>query len=304
MNPNTLMANYGYADALFQLMRYEEAAEYYKLCEDAKMYSDCFWEMRSEWMRQNIEWVLLAVLILLALAVVDHFARKRYAYHEYIADAVHEFKVRHPLIKQLTTDAWYMVVHPIDGAYYIKQRDRGSLAAATILYITAIAMSLICRGLTSFVFGGGYWIGSSPLAIALMEIVPAALFLVGTYLISAINEGKATFRQMYIILGYTLTPIIVFWPVLVVLSYFFTWTEMFVYTLLGVLMLGYPCILVFIAIRETNSYSIPKTITNELLTLFFMLMVIVAAAVLYILWRELVTFVLEVFEEVRYRVFQ
>lgn len=33
-------------------------------------------------------------------------------------------------------------------------------------------------------------------------------------------------------------------------------------------------------------------------------MVIVAAAVLYILWRELVTFVLEVFEEVRYRVFQ
>lgn len=304
MNPNTLMANYGYADALFQLMRYEEAAEYYKLSEDAKMYSDCFWEMRSEWMRQNIEWVLLAVLILLALAIVDHFARKRYAYHEYIADAIYEFKARHPLIKQLTTDAWYMVVHPIDGAYYIKQRDRGSLAAATLLYITAIAISLICRGLTSFVFGGGYWIGSSPLAIALMEIVPAALFLVGTYLISAINEGKATFRQMYIILGYTLTPIIVFWPVLVVLSYFFTWTEMFIYTLLGVLMLGYPCILVFIAIRETNSYSIPKTITNILLTLFFMVMVIVASAVLYILWRELVTFVLEVFEEVRYRAFQ
>lgn len=109
---------------------------------------------------------------------------------------------------------------------------------------------------------------------------------------------------MYIILGYTLTPIIVFWPVLVVLSYFFTWTEMFIYTLLGVLMLGYPCILVFIAIRETNSYSIPKTITNILLTLFFMVMVIVASAVLYILWRELVTFVLEVFEEVRYRAFQ
>ena len=33
-------------------------------------------------------------------------------------------------------------------------------------------------------------------------------------------------------------------------------------------------------------------------------MVIVASAVLYILWRRLVTFVLEVFEEVRYRAFQ
>ena len=59
----------------------------------------------------------------------------------------------------------------------------------------------------------------------------------------------------------------------------------------------------FIAIRETNSYSIPKTITNVLLTLFFMAMTVIAAAVLFILWRELISFVLEVFEEVRYRAF-
>lgn len=304
MNPNTSMANYGYANALFQLMRYDEAAEYYKLCGDRERYSDCFWEMRSEWMRQNIEWVLLAVVILFALGLTDHFARKRYAYHEYISDAVDGFKSRHPLVKQLTTDSWYMVMHPIDGAYYIKQKDRGSLAAATILYVTAFAVSMICRGLTSFVFGGGYWIGSSPLAIALMQVGPAALFLVGTYLISAINEGKATFKQMYVILGYSLTAFIVLWPVMVVLSYVFTWTEIFMYNLLCGLILGYTCILIFISIRETNMYTIPKTISNVLLTLFFMAMAIVAAAVLFILWRELLSFVLEVFEEVRYRAFQ
>jgi sugar lactone lactonase YvrE len=304
MSPNTYMANVGCADSLFQLMRYEEAAEYYKLCGERERYSDCFWEMRSEWMRRNIEWVLLAVLILFAIGLADHFARRRWAYHEYVSEAVDGFKGRHPLVKQLTTDAWYMVLHPIDGAYYIKQKDRGSFAAASILYVTAFAVSMVCRGLTSFVFGGGYWIGSSPLAVALIQLGPAALFLVGTYLISAINEGKATFRQMYVILGYSLTAFIVLWPFMVVLSYLLTWTEVFMYDLLCGLILGYTGVLVFISIRETNMYTIPKTITNVLLTVFFMAMAIIAAAVLFILWRELLSFVLEVFEEVRYRAFQ
>ena len=98
MSQNTYMANVGCADSLFQLMRYEEAAEYYKLCGERERYSDCFWEMRSEWMRRNIEWVLLAVLILFAIGLADHFARRRWAYHEYVSEAVDGFKGRHPLV--------------------------------------------------------------------------------------------------------------------------------------------------------------------------------------------------------------
>lgn len=303
MAPSTFMACVGKANALFQLRRYAEAAEYYKLRGMPEEYSDCFWEMRSEWMRQNIEWVLLAALALFALGVADHFARRRCDYHGRISRAVRDCKKRHPILRQLTTDAWYTVKHPIDGAYYIKQGDCGGAAAASALYAAAFAVSMVCRGLTSFVFGGGYWIGSSPLAVALIQAGPAALFLVGTYLISAINDGKATFRQMYVILGYSLTPFIVFWPWMTALSYLLTWTESFIYELLCGLILGYTGLMAFIAIRETNSYSIPKTITNVLLTLFFMAMTVIAAAVLFILWRELISFVLEVFEEVRYRAF-
>ena len=50
-------------------------------------------------------------------------------------------------------------------------------------------------------------------------------------------------------------------------------------------------------------YNLRKTVANILLTLFFMVVAILAAIVLYILWRELLSFLSEVFEEVRYRVF-
>ena len=67
--------------------------------------------------------------------------------------------------------------------------------------------------------------------------------------------------------------------------------------------MGYACILIFISIKEAHVYNLRKTVANILLTLFFMVVAILAAIILYILWRELLSFLSEVFEEVRYRVF-
>ena len=50
-------------------------------------------------------------------------------------------------------------------------------------------------------------------------------------------------------------------------------------------------------------YNLRKTVANILLTLFFMVVAILAAIILYILWRELLSYLSQVFEEVRYRVF-
>lgn len=61
--------------------------------------------------------------------------------------------------------------------------------------------------------------------------------------------------------------------------------------------------MLFISIKEAHVYNLRKTTANILLTLFFMIVAILAAIILFILWRELMSFVGEVFEEVRYRVF-
>ena len=46
-----------------------------------------------------------------------------------------------------------------------------------------------------------------------------------------------------------------------------------------------------------------KMVANLLLTLAFMAIAVLAAIILYILWKELVSFVLQILEEVKYRVF-
>ena len=162
---------------------------------------------------------------------------------------------------------------------------------------------MVCRGLTSFVFGGGYSYYNDPVAILLIILVPSVLFLIGSYLISSIHDGEGSFRAVYVSFAYSLSMFILGWPVLTLLSHAFTLTEIFIYRLLAFLILGYTGVLIFISIKEAHVYNLRKTVANILLTLFFMVVAILAAIILYILWRELLTYLSEVFEEVRYRVF-
>jgi hypothetical protein len=212
-------------------------------------------------------------------------------------------KRKHPMLGRLIDDPLYQMRHPIDGVYYLKIRQRGSFGAAAVLYVAAFAVYLLCRAGTSFVFGGGFWLYSSPVAVSLIVLVPAGLFVVGSYLISSINDGEGTLRQSFIAIGYSLSAFILFWPILAGLSWLFTYAELFQYQALQTLVLGYTGIMVFLAVKETHAYTPKKTVANLLLTLAFMVIAVLAAIILYILWKELFSFVLQILEEVKYRVF-
>lgn len=303
MNPTAYMANLGYAKALFQLGRYEEAAEYFQKIKYDSGYSDCFWEIRSAWLRANMGSILICAAVFAAICIVLNILNKQYGWEDEIGERYKKSCQKHALLKELTSDTVYFIRHPIDGVYYMKTGSRGSVLAASMLYISALIVYMVCRGLTSFVFGGGYSHNNDPVAILLIILVPSVLFLIGSYLISSINDGEGSFRAIYITFAYSLSMFIIGWPALTLLSHAFTLTEIFIYKLLAFLILGYTGVMIFISIKEAHVYNLRKTVSNILLTLFFMVVAILAAIILFILWRELLSYLSEVFEEVRYRVF-
>lgn len=303
MNPMAYMSHLGYGQALFQLGRYEEAAEHFELIEHSEFYSDCFWEIRSEWLRTHMEQILLIAAALAAVCFALGILNKRYGWKDEIEEKYQQTCEKHTLFKALTADIGYFIRHPIDGVYYLKTGRRGSVLAATILYFIALIVYMVCRGFTSFVFGGGYSYMSDPGSILLIVTVPAVLFLIGSYLISSINDGEGNIRAVYVSFAYSLSFFIICWPILTVISHAFTLTELFVYQMLVFLILGYTCVMLFISIKEAHVYNLRKTVANILLTIFFMVVAILAVIILFILWRELLSFASEVFEEVRYRVF-
>ena len=304
MNPMTRIAHYGLAQSQFQLGQYEEAAAHFRLIGQQAQYSDCFWELRTLWLRQSMGWILAGALLLAAVWFVLWLLGRKKNLFATPRSALQAFKSKHRLLRDVSVTPFALIRHPIDTLYDIKHGLQGSLAGASILYGAAFLMYFLVMLLTSFVFGGGISSWQNPWMLAVAVILPAGVFVVGSYLISSINDGEGTLRQVYICFGYALSPYIVFSGIPIVLSHLFTTTESFVYELMITLILGYTALLVLLAIRECHDYSLKKTLSNVVLTLFFMILLVLALLILFILWRQVLAFFETLLEEVRYLAFR
>lgn len=303
MNPAAYMAHNGYAKAMFQLGEYKIAAEHYKLIQDAALYSECYWEIRSNWLRENMKSILILLLAAVFLYLTLWLVRRKHDFWSPIKKQWTDLKTRYGLLKNLLVDTPYMIRHPIDCFYDLKHGTRGGVLSAGVLYITAFAVYMVSRGYTSFVFGGGLSRWQNPFLIGLIVVLPVCLFVIGSYLISSIHDGEGTIKNVYIAVGYAFVPYIFYTPFLIVFSHVLTHKEGFTYNFIQLLILGYTLLLMFLSVKEIHCYAPGKTVANLLLTLFFMVIAILASIILYILWKELVSFLLELFEEVRYRGF-
>lgn len=303
MNSSAYMAHNGYAKTMFQLGEYEIAAEHYKLIQNRSLYSDCYFEIRSQWLRENMQNVLIVIIIIAIILFGSWLIRKKRDFILPLKDWWRRFRNRHRIIRDLTENTHYMIHHPIDCIYDLKFGIRGSMSSANILYVTAFIVYLCDKAYTSFVFGGGleYW--QNPIMIFLIAIIPMSLFVIGSYLISSINDGEGTLKNVYIAVSYGLVPYIKFAPILILVSHVLSFKELFIYDFCYFIMIGYTIVLLFLTIKETHCYTPKKTISNVLLTIAFMIIAILALIILYILWKELFGFVFELFEEVKYRVF-
>ncbi|TAH75059.1 MAG: hypothetical protein EWM47_00700 [Anaerolineaceae bacterium] len=303
LNPSAYMAHNGYADAMFQLGEYEIAAEHYKLMYDQERYSECYMELRSEWLRNNMNRILTFIILLTVLIFVLWLIGRKVDYMNRVHTWWEGLKKKHRILKELIEDTSFMIRHPIDCVYYLKTGQRGSMQSAGILYIIAYLVYMFYRGFTSFVFGGGIGYWQNPFIISIIIILPVILFVVGSYLISSINDGEGTIKNVYVSVGYSFSAYILFLPPLTIISHVLTTKEEFLYQFSYTLIIAYTLILIFLSVKETHCYTPGKTIANILLTIAFMIIAILAVIILYILWKELFAFMSELYEEVKYRVF-
>ena len=140
--------------------------------------------------------------------------------------------------------------------------------------------------------------------MALSFVVICGLFIIGNYMVASINEGEGSLRNIYTMLPYALSPYLIMTPFIVASTYILTQNEAFLVSLAWTIAIVWSGALVFIGLTETHNYSFGDTVKNVLLTLFFIVIAIIAAAVMYLLWVQVITFIQDVALEVAYRVQQ
>ena len=297
LNGMSRIAHTGLGRTLFRQQKYSEALGHFRFANDREGYSYCFWELRDAFITENMLFFVLG-FILLSAAVLLIPKRKK----ESVSIGRQLLKRSKNGAAQFRGDmlfSRYMLAHPIDGCYYIKRGIRGSFFSATLLYaFSFIAFALDNMG-RAFIFNTSS-LKDSFFTVTALFVCAVALWNAGNYMVSTINAGEGSFKNIYIMTAYAVTPYTVFTLLKVGMGYILTNNEAFVLTLLSLTAVIWSAALIFTGLSEIHNYSFRETVKNIILTAIAMILAIVAVAVIYLIWTQLIGFLRDVGTEVTY----
>lgn len=297
LNGMSRIAHIGLGRTLFRQQKYGEALEHFRFANDREGYSDCFWELRDRFITGNMIWFVLGFVVIAAVILLIPGKKKAS-----VSIGRQLFQNSPNGVSRFGIDlcfARYMLVHPIDGYYYLKRGIRGSVVSATLLYIISfLAFALDNMG-RAFIFNTSS-LKDSFLTVTALFVCATVLWNVGNYMVSTINSGEGSFKNVYIMTAYALTPYWIFTFLKVAVSYLLTDNEAFVLTLLSITAIIWAAALIFTGLIEIHNYSFAETVKNIILTAIAMILAVVAVAIIYLIWTRLASFLRDIGTEVTY----
>lgn len=293
-------ANMAMGRALIQEEDYDSAIRYAKLAKDYDGYSDAFWEIRNNWLKRNLVTVIILIVAIWLIKKFLTLADKKWGILKKPKAALKSFGEL-KLMRELRY-MFYFIRHPIDGCYGIKRQNQVSLTSANIILFVGILFYVINKYFCGFLFKTvreGYYDIFSDVGLLLV-----ALFLITgcNYLMCTINDGEGKLKHIYCSFIYSLTPYLVFMPVIFVISHVVTYNEAFFVEFASLFMFVWIAILLFISIREINNYTIKETVKIIGLTVFTILIALLLAFIIYVLWSQVFDFIQSLFGEVVYKI--
>ena len=193
--------------------------------------------------------------------------------------------------------------HPIVVTEHIKHQRGKKMNWMPVIVLLALA--LLVRVFSIYFTHyplSGVSVRNANLLLECGELfVPVLTWVLASYAMTTILDGETLLTETLLFSAYALVPYIVFTPVLTLLSRLMDVNQIGLYAALEVIILGWVVLLMIIALKEMNGYSVGKTAAVIFLSLFTMVMIWAVVILLYTISSQFVGMVKEIFYEIVYR---
>lgn len=207
--------------------------------------------------------------------------------------------------KYFSKDKWkflfYTLSHPADGFYEIRHRERGSVPLAIAMVIVFSFCFSMNRMLASFVVND-----VDPRTVdSLMELSSVLLlyllFCVGNWSITCLMEGEGRLKDIAIVIGYAMVPMILTFVPATIISQGIADNEEVFYTMIMVAGVAYAIIIALIGIMQVHNYTLGKTLLVLILTVIAMFIIIFVCLLLFDLINQVYNFFYSLYTEIIFR---
>ena len=263
-NAKFILAYKALARASMKKGDYNAALKQFRLAEDKAGYSDAFWQIRDNWIRTNLTWVIIPVVALIVVVAILKFVDKKKPAIFASTKAFFGKVKKAPVINELGLTFTFMR-NPRETVYEIKFKKRAHLIGAIALYVIFVGLQILKIYLTGYLFNN---VGRNDgLTTILTSTLPILLLVVCNYYVSSVRDGEGKLKDIFIAFIYALSPYLVLSVPLFLISNIVTFNEQAIYFMIVGFVYLWCAVNVVLVIMELHDYSLWKAIVNILLTL-------------------------------------
>lgn len=297
LNSSFIVSYKALARASMKRGDYQTALRQFKLAEDKDGYSEAYWEIRNDWLQDNVAWIVIVVLVVIAIIVTLKFIDKKkpklLAPVKGGISKVTNVKV----VKELLQVRNYCRSSP-DAVYQTKYHGATSVWSAAILYVWFVVLQILSVIVTGYLYNSNSVYNSNAWSIVLTSTGVLLMLVVCNYFVSTVTDGEGKLKHCFIAFIYALSPYLLLALPMFVVSNFLTYNEDIVYQLLMIVTYGWSAICLFRAIMELHDYTFWQAVKNIVLTLFAFAMAILFVIVLRMLLTQFFGYFASLFREI------
>ncbi len=280
---NNQLAYIGIGKAAMMKGDYTTAMEYSKTGLDQETYSRAFGQVMTKRLKDNFFWLFLGIVLAVsAVAWVLVVTTKR-----------NITVIKNPVY----STAAGVLFHPSECFTRVKEKGLGSVGIATVLLI----LFFITRTATDIYTGFMYAIPDNDsynvIYTFLGTVVLVILWVVVNWGVCVLFEGKGRLKEIYITSCYSLTPLIIYSLLYIVLSYFMTPSDVSFLDLLGSISTIYFVIMMLMAVMVVHEFDFVRAALTSVCTVFGMLICAFLIFMALTLCQDFISFVVSIIQE-------
>lgn len=195
----------------------------------------------------------------------------------------------------------YILFHPFDGYEDLKRYKKGKLSVAILFMVLFAYFQIFSFTNLGFLVNNNNPLDLNSLQEIFGVILIIFLFTVGNWSITTLMEGKGSYKEIFMVAGYSLFPLVIIGFPAVFLSNFLTLEEMAFYNLLMFMAYFLTGWMLFMGLLNIHEYGLFKTILTFIATFISISVMIFVGLLFFDLIQQIIAFIASIIDEINLR---
>lgn len=287
MDANNQRAYEGLAKAHLAQGNYDKAMYYAELGQDQQTYSLAFAEVQKVWLSNNFWWLFIICVVLVGgIAGLLVLSKKR--------------KIFHIKNNNLRT-ALSVPFHPFQAFQAMKTQKYISLGLAfvfvVVFYLAKVSQDLYGGFMYVIVDKANY----NAIYTLIGSVGVLLLWTITNWGICMLNDGKGSFKEVFAMSAYSMTPMILYSVIFTVGSHVIPASSTNSFGIISTIMAIYTVLLLLIGMTVIHEYSFFKAMGMAVVTVLCMVLAAFVLCSVVLLSQQFIVFIAGVVNEIRLR---